>query len=175
MTQWAIPQGTTIPARGYLLVWADGTPSQNSPNQPDLHANFSLAKGGEAIALFAPDGTLIDAVTFGLQSADVSQGRFPDGNTAIFFMTNPTPRSANYIDRPNTPPALAFISDQTADVGSLLRFTAVANDPDQPPQMLTFSLDPGAPEGAGIDATSGVFTWTPTMAQGPESTPSRCG
>ena len=32
-----------------------------------------------AIALFAPDGTLIDGVTFGPQTTDVSQGRFPDG------------------------------------------------------------------------------------------------
>jgi N-acetyl-anhydromuramyl-L-alanine amidase AmpD len=32
---------------------------------------------------------------------------------------------------------------------------------------LTFTLDAGAPVGAGIDPRTGVFTWTPTEAQGP--------
>src|SRR5205814_690459 len=47
-------------------------------------------------------------------------------------------------------------------------FTATATDSDVPVQTLTFSLV-GAPAGAGIDATSGAFTWTPTEAQGPGS------
>jgi hypothetical protein len=34
---------------------------------------------------------------------------------------------------------------------------------------LTFSLDAGAPTGASINASSGVFTWTPTEAQGPST------
>src|SRR5262249_34356094 len=112
-------------------------------------------------------GALIDAVTFGPQATDVSQGRFPDGATSIFFMTNPTPRLPNFMEITNTPPALALLSDQTVDEGSLLTFTAVATDANQPPQKLTFSLDPGAPAGASIDPDSGVFKWTPTGAQGP--------
>ena len=39
--------------------------------------------------------------------------------------------------------------------------------PDTPANSLTFSLDAGAPAGASIDANSGVFTWTPSEAQGP--------
>jgi N-acetyl-anhydromuramyl-L-alanine amidase AmpD len=35
------------------------------------------------------------------------------------------------------------------------------------PDVLTFSLDPGAPTGASIDPNTGVFAWTPTEAQGP--------
>ena len=172
-SQWAIPLGTTISAGGYLLVWADGTPSQNSPSRADIHANFSLSKGGEAIGLFAPDATVIDAVTFGPQTTDVSQGRFPDGNSSIFFMTNPTPRSANFIDFSNTPPTLAMLSDQIVDEGSLLTFTAVATDADQPPQLLTFSLHSGGsgagvpPAGAMINPATGLFTWTPSEDQGP--------
>src|SRR5262249_34714651 len=41
---------------------------------------------------------------------------------------------------------------------------------DVPVQSLTFSLV-GAPAGAVIGGTSGVFTWTPTEAQGPGSYP----
>ncbi|MFN7138636.1 MAG: putative Ig domain-containing protein [Limisphaerales bacterium] len=35
------------------------------------------------------------------------------------------------------------------------------------PKVLTFSLDAGAPAGAAIHPNTGVFTWTPTEAQGP--------
>src|SRR5262249_21264513 len=45
-------------------------------------------------------------------------------------------------------------------------FTATASDPDRPANTLTFSLI-GAPPGAAIDPTTGVFTWTPDEAQGP--------
>ncbi len=168
-TQWAIPPGTIVPAGGYLLVWADNTPGLNNPSDADIHASFSLSKKGESIALFAPTGETIDVVTFGAQSADVSQGRFPDGNTSIFFMTNPTPRAANFIQLPNTPPTLAPLNNRTVDAGTLLTFTAAAGDADQPPQTLAFSLDPGAPTGASIDPASGVFTWTPAGGQSPGS------
>lgn len=51
-----------------------------------------------------------------------------------------------------------------------LTFTATATDPDIPPGSLTYSLANGAsgsvPSGASITA-AGVFTWTPTEAQGP--------
>jgi hypothetical protein len=35
------------------------------------------------------------------------------------------------------------------------------------PRMFTYGLGPGAPPGASINAATGVFTWTPTEAQGP--------
>src|SRR5262249_9916968 len=47
-------------------------------------------------------------------------------------------------------------------------FTATATDADVPAQTLTFSLV-GAPSGASISGSTGVFTWTPTEAQGPGS------
>jgi len=52
----------------------------------------------------------------------------------------------------------------------MLTFTALASDVDLPAQALTFTLDPGAPEGATI-SSDGVFTWTPAETQGPGSYP----
>ena len=172
-TQWAIPDRTVIPAGGFLLVWADGSPGENSPSRPDIHAGFSLAKGGEAIGLFAPDGQLIDGVTFGPQITDVSQGRFPDGASAMYLMTNATPRAANLLPTANTPPMLALLADRNIDEGSRLSFSAVATDTNVPAQVLTFSLLPGAPAGTRINATNGMFTWTPDEAQGPGVYPVR--
>jgi hypothetical protein len=48
----------------------------------------------------------------------------------------------------------------------LLTFTATATDADIPVQTLTYSLSGTVPAGASI-TSAGVFTWTPTEAQGP--------
>ena len=166
-TGWLIPSGTTMAPGGYLLVWADNEPAQNTPGAPALHAGFSLAKSGEAIGLFSPDGMLVDGVVFGAQTSDVSQGRFPDGDVNIVSMTNATPGSANYLLSANTAPVLAQLPDRVVDEGTPLTFTATATDTNVPAQTLTFSLDPGAPTNASIGAMSGVFLWIPTEAQGP--------
>jgi hypothetical protein len=49
-------------------------------------------------------------------------------------------------------------------------FTATGSDGDLPAQTLAYSLV-GAPSGASIGGSSGVFSWTPTEAQGPGSFP----
>ncbi|MER2128390.1 putative Ig domain-containing protein, partial [Solibacillus sp.] len=72
------------------------------------------------------------------------------------------------VNEVNVAPVLATISDKTVDEGSELTFTASAPDTDLPANTLTYSLV-GAPTGASINATTGVFTWTPTEAQGPDS------
>src|SRR5439155_6798254 len=67
----------------------------------------------------------------------------------------------------NSAPAVAAIGGKTVGEGSLLTFTATATDPDLPANVLSYTLDAGAPAGAAIDAATGVFSWTPTEAQGP--------
>jgi len=104
----------------------------------------------------------VDAVAFGPQQNNVSQGRYPDGGNGIYFMTVPTPRTANFI--PNTAPTLAPIPNQFVTLGQTLSFTASATDTDQPPQNLAFSLLPGAPNGTFINPSSGLFTWAPGSA-----------
>jgi hypothetical protein len=65
---------------------------------------------------------------------------------------------------PNTAPVLALISDRLVILGQTLTFTASATDTDQPPETITFTLGPGAPGGAGINPSSGLFIWTPPSA-----------
>lgn len=151
-----------VPPGGFLLVWADNESNQNSTNRADLHVNFALSLNGEAIGLFAADGTQIDAVTFGPQVSNVSEGRFPDGASAIYTMPTPTPRAANVL--PNTPPVLAAIPDYELTLGQTLGFNALASDADLPAQALTFSLGAGAPAGATITPFTGQFSWKPQSA-----------
>ncbi|MGC6460130.1 MAG: lamin tail domain-containing protein [Akkermansiaceae bacterium] len=52
-TKWALP-ALIIPSGGYLVVFASGKDRADSAD--DLHANFSLAAGGEYLALISADG-----------------------------------------------------------------------------------------------------------------------
>ena len=79
------------------------------------------------------------------------------------------------VNEVNESPGLDTIDDETVDEGTMLSFTATATDPDLPANALTFSLDPGAPTGASIDPQSGVFSWTPAEAQGPDTSDSPVG
>lgn len=157
-----------VPAGGFLLVWADGETGQNSTNRVDLHADFQLARAGEQIGLYAPNGfTLIDGVTFGSQTNDISEGRFADGAQSIYVMATPTPRSPNTIGLGNAAPTLAPIPDRTVTLGQTVALTAMGADSDFPAQLLSYSLDAGAPNGASINANTGQFLWTPSLAQAP--------
>jgi len=164
--QFQIPLGTMIPAHGFLLVWADGRPSLNTNTDPALHVSFKLEQSGEAIGLFGPDGALIDAVTFGPQYSDISEGRYPDGPDAEWLapFTVPTPRAPN-APYANRYPVLAAIPDTTAYVNLPFQFTAAATDPDVPPQSLLFNLEAGAPTNATLNAATGAFSWIPTASQ----------
>jgi hypothetical protein len=94
-----------VPANGYLLVWADGETLQNAiATRPDLHANFKLAGTGEAIAIYAPDATLIDSLTYTTQIPDVTQGRWVGSGSTVVTLTTPTPGTANQF----TPPTPVF-------------------------------------------------------------------
>ncbi|MGI8604415.1 MAG: lamin tail domain-containing protein [Verrucomicrobiales bacterium] len=95
---YAFPSGTSIPARGFLLIWADEEAAQNAPGGA-LHATFKLDDEGEILRLSAPDGREIDVVTFGQQEQDQSEGRYADGNAEIAALTLPTPGSANILTR----------------------------------------------------------------------------
>jgi hypothetical protein len=91
-TKYQFPTGsstTIVPANGFKLVWADDSAQL-------LHANFKLSSAGETIAFFAADGiTLIDSISFGVQTTDVSFGRTTDGGAAWTTFTTPTPEASN--------------------------------------------------------------------------------
>lgn len=67
----------------------------------------------------------------------------------------------------NLRPSFTAITDHTTEEQSLLSFSITGNDPD-PGQTVTFALlDP--PDGATININSGLFSWTPSEAQGPST------
>ncbi len=66
---------------------------------------------------------------------------------------------------PNQAPVLATIGNKAVNEGTKLSFTVTASD--DPNQTLTYSLAGMVPAGAGINAATGAFEWTPSEEQGP--------
>ncbi len=89
--KWIVPNGTIIPADGYLLIWADGM----DVTDVGLHTNFKLSNSGEEIGLFDNAGSLIDSYIFEKQVTDVSMGRSHSNPVEWLFFSDPTPGTAN--------------------------------------------------------------------------------
>jgi hypothetical protein len=154
----AIPDRTI--AEGMTLTI---TNIATDPDNPPQVLTFSLGAGTATNAVidatngvfaWTPTHDEIGTNTFGVIVAD--NGLPSLSATQAFSVTVLTS---------NNPPMLAAISNQTIAAGMMLSITNMATDPDSPPQVLTFSLDPGAPTGASIGAMDGVFTWTPADSQ----------
>jgi len=81
LMKWPFPVTTTIPANGYLIVWAD-----NDVFQSGLHASFKLNASGELVIL--SNGAIFhDQVGFVVQTSDVAYARCPDGNATFAYVT----------------------------------------------------------------------------------------
>lgn len=118
----------------------------------------------------APVGMSIGATT-GLLNWLPGESRGPgEYPVTVTVRDNGSPqRSASRILRVivrevNRPPDLAPIPTQAVLVQTSLFVTNSATDPDIPAQEFFYSLAPGAPPGARIGRTNGVFTWTPTAS-----------
>ena len=84
---------TTIPANGYLLVWAD-----EETFQGPLHTNFKLSASGESIGLCQQINNevyWIDSLSYRAQSTDISFGRKTDGNDILMVITPSSPNATN--------------------------------------------------------------------------------
>lgn len=91
--KWTFPANTTIPPRGYLIVWLD----EDRKATQGLHANFKLSRNGETVMLLDTDengNKVIDSITFEQQEKDTAIGRFPNA-TGTFQVVQMTPGKQN--------------------------------------------------------------------------------
>ena len=155
--------GNKSVSEGSLLTF---TATATDFDQPAQALTFSLDAG-------APSGTAITTAGVFTWTPTEAQGPFTNSVT-IRVADNGSPALSDFetiqiiVNEVNVAPVLAVIGNKTVAENILLTFTATATDADQPTNTLTFSLDAGAPSGASI-TTGGVFTWTPTPAQGPST------
>jgi uncharacterized repeat protein (TIGR01451 family) len=136
---------------------------------PDIPANiltYTLLNG--------PTGMTLDPVA-GALTWTPTEAQGPSTSTVTVQVTDngipPMSASRSFrviVNEVNTPPSLAPVANQVINEGETLRLALTATDSDLPSNLLNYSLGSG-PQGASVDPTSGVFTWTPTELQAPST------
>ncbi|MFK8055845.1 MAG: lamin tail domain-containing protein [Saprospiraceae bacterium] len=105
------PQVTTVPANGYLLLWAD-----KDTGDGENHINLKLGASGETLTLTAPNGTTVDQVVFGAQNTDISYGRTLNGGSVFQLFTSPTPNGSNEVmSTPTFQSSVSRVVNQESD------------------------------------------------------------
>jgi pectin methylesterase-like acyl-CoA thioesterase len=117
-----------------------------------------------------PDGALIDSSTgqFTWTPTEAQGGTGQPYNFSVVVTDGEKTTSSNIalsVQEINQKPVLTKIGDRTVYFPKTLTFTAVGSDADIPTQTLSYSLTGAVPNGASINAATGVFNWTPTADQ----------
>lgn len=81
--KYTFPDNSVIGAGQRIIVLCD---TLNPQIDGHYTAAFGLSTNGETITLTAPDGKVVDTVTFGPMQTDISYGRIPDGSANFAFM-----------------------------------------------------------------------------------------
>ena len=104
---WTFPD-VTLPARGFLVVFASGKDRASVTNR--LHTGFKLKNEGEYLALTAPDGVTVDAFAprYPATPANTSYGRATGDASQSGFMATPTPGAANSVSGIGFAPSVEF-------------------------------------------------------------------
>lgn len=83
-------QTVSIPAGGFLIVWAD-----DETEQGPVHMNFKLKSEGETVSLINPQGEVHQNISWGAQTTDTSYTAVPDGSINFQVDRTPTPMRTN--------------------------------------------------------------------------------
>ena len=157
-----IPAGVVLQPGACLRVWTGSALAAGLNADGSLNATFGLGKSGDAVALQSPDrATELDRVTFGQQSANVSQGRWPNGAAGAWVsFTKPTPGLPNR-NPTATAGLLPLYPVQSVNAEQTLTLSFA---PSGPFSLAVYTVADG-PKGALINA-AGSFTWTPPVTLG---------
>jgi hypothetical protein len=139
-----------------------------SDADPGTALSFSLGGGSPSGATIHPGSGTVTWLT--------GEGNGPSTNTVIIVVTDNgvPPLSATgfvsvVVNEVNVAPAMAFITNRVVNEGAFVSVQPSVSDADVPANAFTWSLSGSVPEGAAVDAASGLFTWTPNSTQGPST------
>jgi len=148
------------------------TVRDTTPPVISVPSNMSVpaTEAGGAVVTFTTSAVDIVNGSVATNNTPASGSLFPLGTTtvtatAVDSAGNNSSRTFTItVNAVNTAPVLAAIGNKSVAKEANLTFTATAADTDVPAQSLAYTLDAGAPSGATIHATTGVFSWTPSGA-----------
>jgi PhoPQ-activated pathogenicity-related protein len=154
----AAPSVSATGAGGFVIAWQ--SPGQDGNSDAIVVRRYDSA--GTA------DGSELIANTFvaGSQAAPAVASE-ADGDFLVAWQS-PVQETgggaslgafARRFSAVNDAPVLKQVSNQAIDLGGTVSFSAVARDQETPLDTITYSLAAGAPAGASIDSSTGVFTW----------------
>lgn len=130
-------------------------------------ATFQIATSHSMVAAWSGAGGAASGNTYSFQivaGQSYTVGLSTSGGVGWYGVTVNAPAA----QVTNNAPVLAAIGNKSVTEGNALTFTASATDANAG-QSLTYSLGAGAPAGASIHPTTGVFSWTPSAGQGANS------
>jgi hypothetical protein len=149
--KWQIPQGWSIEAGGYLLIWASG---RDVATESYLHTNFKFTQtnGDEFVVLSNANGTIVDKTAVEVTALAHSRGRRLGQGPTWYIFTQPTPAFENegpwykaYAPRPKIQTKAGFYdgaveTEVTATAGFQLRYTLDGRNVSQEDALYTGSL-----------------------------------
>lgn len=91
--KWAFPKNAVIPAKGYVVIYADGREITSKLSNV-YSATFKLSQDNEVVLLSKED-KVVDHISLGDQYGGISCGRIEGGNGETVFFEKITPRTAN--------------------------------------------------------------------------------
>lgn len=142
---WQIPAGVSVPANGFLKVWASG---RNEFSGGAVHTNFKLTQrkpNPEYIVFADPSGTVLESYNLHdyITQNNHSNGRTTNGAATWSVFTSPTPGASNsttaylkYADFPVFSVVGGFytgatsVSITTTEPNAVIRYTTNGNTPD---------------------------------------------
>lgn len=101
--KFAFPEGTIIPANGYILVYCDDGVNQA---EGEYHAEFKLSAVGETVYLTHPSGIEIDSVAVPELETDITFGRYANGSDNFTYLSytpgesNDKATDLNFVEKP---------------------------------------------------------------------------
>lgn len=95
-SKFVIPDGVTISAKGYLLIFCSGNDGiLGEGESAELHAPFGLRANKEDVVFSNPQGHVLDSYSYTLQEPDASMARTADGTGEFSQTFAPTPGFPN--------------------------------------------------------------------------------
>lgn len=159
------PSVSVGPTADFVVAWQTYDPTFTSPSELVIqHFGQTGVADGDPVRIYSTTGVAQESVTVAVTDSRAVlfwTSQYGDARNVRAQLLDVTlPEGTNY------PPQIEPIGDRAVDEHQTLSFIVAAQDPDDPPQPVSFALVSGPPS-ASIDAQSGLFTWTPGEADGP--------